>query len=162
MTAAGRRPHRRRLTTALVGLMLSAPIAAACGADSAIEAEDGMVSAGEAWIAPTPPGADAAAFYLTIVNRSGADDRLLSASSSRCGVAEIHQSEEVDGLMSMGPASIEKLDLPDGEQLTLEPLGLHVMCRELVEPVVAGESIDLTLEFDRAGPVTVTAVAEQR
>lgn len=56
--------------------------------------------------------------------------------------------------MTMQP--IESLELPAGQEVALEPGGYHVMLIDLVEPLVAGETFELTLELENAGEQTVT------
>jgi copper(I)-binding protein len=51
---------------------------------------------------------------------------------------------------------IEELELPAGETVALEPGGYHIMLLELAEPLVAGDTFELTLTFREAGEQTVT------
>ena len=62
-----------------------------------------------------------------------------------------------DGMDSMTMQPIDKLELPAGEEVALEPGGYHIMLLDLVEPLVAGESIEVTLEFESGATQTVTA-----
>ncbi len=115
-----------------------------------------------AWIRPTPPITNVAAFYLRVENGGSDADRVVAASSPRCAEIEIHQTTTVDGVASMSLASDEQLSVEPGHDLVFEPNGLHVMCLGLDEPVVEGEAVPLTVQLEIAGSLTVDAVAENR
>ena len=56
---------------------------------------------------------------------------------------------------------VDGLALTAGETVTFEPGSYHVMLLDLVEPLEVGDEIDLTLEFEQAGSVSLTVeVAE--
>ena len=145
----------RRAAAVLVAAVVT--VAGACSGESSA----GVV-VDDAWIRPTPPVSNVAAFYLTVRNDGETVDAVVGASAPRCQEIEIHQTSTVDGVASMGPAERAQLEVAPGAGLVFEPSGLHVMCLGLDEPVVAGERLTLTVELDRAGSVMVEAVAENR
>ncbi len=59
------------------------------------------------------------------------------------------------GSMTMRP--VESIELPAGEMVSLEPGGYHIMLIDLVKPLEVGDTIELTLTFENAGEMTVTA-----
>jgi copper(I)-binding protein len=66
-----------------------------------------------------------------------------------------------DGEMDMGAMVMQQimaLDLPAGETVNLEPGGYHVMLIDLAEPLVEGESFEVTLDFAEAEDLTVDVV----
>lgn len=128
---------------------------------SAAGGADGVVVT-DAWIRPTPPVSNIGAFYLTVHNDGQDPDGIVSASAPRCAEIEIHQTTTVDGVASMDRATGAELTIEPGRSVVFEPSGLHVMCLGLDEPVVDGEQVELTIEFERAGPIRVEAVAENR
>ncbi len=136
-----------RLLVALVTLALAA---AACGGDTS-----GVLEVTDAWTRTTPPGASAAAFYMTVENRTEVDDTLLSGSSDRCEIIEIHRSQITDGLMEMRVATHDDLLVESGSTLVMEPTNLHVMCVGIVDPITDGDEVMLSLEFKNAGQVQV-------
>lgn len=155
----------RRGWVASMALLLAVS-AVACGgpgsdADTDAATADG-VTVGDAWIRPTPPVTNVGAFYLTVRNGTSQPDRVLGASSPRCAEIEIHRTDTVDGVASMGPAEPADLEIPAGGELRFDPTDLHVMCLGLDEPVVAGDVVPLTVSFERSGDLTVEAVAENR
>ncbi len=104
----------------------------------------------DAWAAPTPGGVDIAGGYVTIVNGTDVDERLVSASSPRAGAVEIHEMSMDGNVMRM--REIESgLVIPRGETVSFQPGGLHLMFTGVTAPFVAGEEIPVTLTFEHAG-----------
>jgi copper(I)-binding protein len=56
--------------------------------------------------------------------------------------------------MKMRP--ISKVDIPAGQPVSLKPGGEHIMLMGLSQPLREGQSFPLTLDFEKAGPRTVT------
>lgn len=98
------------------------------------------------------PTAQTGAAYVSLMNH-GADDKLLSVSTPAAKSAELHKSEEVDGVMKMAP--VGALDLPMHGTLEMKPGGYHIMLMGLAKPLAKGEEIELTLTFEKAGEVKV-------
>ena len=69
-----------------------------------------------------------------------------------------HDMDDMDGLG--GQMRMQELEdglaLVAGETVTFEPGGYHVMLLDIAEPLVAGDEIELTLEFAEAGDQTLT------
>ncbi len=103
----------------------------------------------------TPPGGTSAA-YMVLINRGGAGDRLISASTDVAEVVELHETKMVDNVMQMAPVA-GGIPVPANGQVELKPGGLHVMLIGLKRDLAAGETVRLTLNFERAGTVTVDA-----
>jgi copper(I)-binding protein len=59
------------------------------------------------------------------------------------------------GMMSM--REVPSIALPAGSTVELAPGGLHLMLIDLVEDLSPGDTFELTLEFEQADSVTVTA-----
>ncbi len=74
----------------------------------------------------------------------------------------MHESSMLDGVASMAPADATDTQLDPGESLVMEPLGLHVMCIGLEEPLVEGTPVDLEMTFDGAGAFETEVAVEQR
>jgi copper(I)-binding protein len=114
-------------------------------------------SAGPA-IAITEPYARASipngVIYLTLTNQGSGDDALLSAETEAARAAELHQTTiDEQGIMRM--SHISRLPLPPGEPVVLEPGGLHLMLIGLQEGIVQGDTLHLTLNFEKAGPIMI-------
>lgn len=95
------------------------------------------------------------AVYLTITNRGGVADRLVGASADRSGHAMIHRTVVEDGMARM--RHVGAVEVPPGASVRFEPGGLHVMLTGVSTPLRAGEEVVVTLTFERAGEVTVSA-----
>ncbi|MEM7271178.1 MAG: copper chaperone PCu(A)C [Pseudomonadota bacterium] len=125
--------------------------AAACFAFPAFAAE---IMAMKPYAYATTHHAKAGGAYVSLMSH-GATDRLVSAASDAAKRVEIHTHKEVDGVMKMreveGPLTLSP-DTP----ITMEPGGIHVMLMGLNGPLTEGETLDVTLTFEKAGEMTVT------
>ncbi len=138
-----------------------ASMTAASAAPSA--ATGGAMTIQGAWARETPPGTTETAVYMTITNGTGADDALVSASSP-AGAAGVHEVVAVgsgDPMASAGPMMamqpVASVPIPAGTTLELRPGSFHIMITDLKAPLKAGSTIEVTLTFQSAPPVTVTA-----
>jgi periplasmic copper chaperone A len=107
-----------------------------------------------AWAAPTPGGVAVSAGYLTIINGTGARDRLVAASSPRAARVEIHDMAMQDGVMQMRP--MEALAIAPGGRETLAPGGRHLMFFGVTQPFVEDETIPVRLTFEVAGELDIS------
>ena len=119
----------------------------------------GELSIEGAWARPGIPGGNSAV-YFTIDNPTGQADTLLSAECSMAQHAELHRSKMTEeGAMTMEPQ--ESVPVPAGEQVSFEPGGLHVMLVSMNEEIQPGDSLPLTLRFEKAGEMQITAEVRQ-
>ena len=107
---------------------------------------------------PTPAGRQMTGCYLTLT--SAAADRLVSASSADANLVQVHESRIESGMMMMRELR-EGLPLPAGEAVALAPGGNHLMLMGVKEPLVAGDTVALTLTFEVSSPIEVTATVGQ-
>jgi copper(I)-binding protein len=133
-----------RLSLSALLLTLSASLAAA---------ETLMVH--DAYVRAVPPGTPNSAAFMSIHNAADGDHALVSAASPAAKVVELHTHTMEDGMMKM--RRIEKIDLPAGKRVSLEPGGLHVMLIGLTQPLKEGDKVDLTLRFDDGSEQRVSA-----
>lgn len=116
------------------------------------QGSDGGIVVSEARIgAPTGPNA---ALYFTVANQ-GEPDRLVGATAEVAVGAEIHETTMGDD-GTMGMAAVAGIDVATDETVALEPGGIHVMLLG-VDRLEEGDSVDLTLHWEVAGDVEVTA-----
>jgi copper(I)-binding protein len=112
-----------------------------------------------AWARPAPAGGNTAA-YLTITTGAGQADALLSASSPGANMVQVHEvSTDASGMTGMHP--IDRLDIPAGATVTLEPGGHHLMVMGLTGELAVGGKLELDLVFEHAGKVVVQAEIRQ-
>ena len=95
------------------------------------------------------------AAYMTITNNGADSDRLVSITTDAAQVVEIHEVKMDNNVMQMSPLH-DGLEIPAGEDVSLEPGGYHVMLIGLTKSLIAGEEYEMTLTFEHAGDVTVT------
>jgi periplasmic copper chaperone A len=124
---------------------------------SAALAQQNQLEVNKAWARATAGKADTGVAYLTI--QSPATDRLVSASTPVAKTAELHTMSMQGMVMKMRPLS--GLDIPAGQPVTLKPGGDHIMLMGLNQPLRAGQTFPLTLDFEKAGPRTVIVTVEK-
>lgn len=112
-----------------------------------------------AWARTTPPGAKMGAIYLVIDNGSKKSDRLLKLRTSVATSAEVHRTEVVDGIARMREVAVLHIDA--GERIEFKPGGYHVMLSGLYKAMVEGQTFELELVFEGAGPRKITIVARR-
>ncbi len=125
-------------------------VVAACSSAGASEP-----TVSDAWVR-VPMGADRpAAGYMTIVGGDAAD-ALLAASSPIAMDVQVHETtESADG---MGMQEVDRVEIPAGATVQLEPGGYHIMfMMPDMEQLAVGDSVEITLTFEGAGEVVVQA-----
>lgn len=133
---------------ALVLVMLLA--ATGAGAHSY---QQGDVQVGHIWARATAKGATAASVYVPLLNKSKADDALVSVTTPVAESAMLHESKVVDGVSRM--TELDTIVLPAGKPVAMRPGGKHIMLMGLKQKLVEGQRFPLTLKFQQAGAVTV-------
>lgn len=95
------------------------------------------------------------AAFMTLMNHSDQDDRLISAHSDAAEKVELHTHlEDANGVMSM--VEIEGgIVIPAGEAHKMMRGGDHVMFLGLKDSMTQGDIIEVTLTFEKAGEVIV-------
>jgi copper(I)-binding protein len=141
------------LLSAAAALLLTA--AAIVSVARGAETVSGDLAIIAAWARATPPGAKVGATYVTIENRGEADDRLVGASSPAAEMMELHETIEKDGVAQMRP--LDAPTIPAGGKLEMRPGGVHLMLMRLSAPLKEGETVPMTLIFERAGEIAIEA-----
>jgi copper(I)-binding protein len=98
------------------------------------------------YIRAVPPGQPNSASFMGLHNRGKEGSALTAASSPAAEVVELHTHTMEEGMMRM--REVEKIDLPAGEVIKLQPGGLHVMLIGLKQQLVPDEKVPLTLTFE--------------
>lgn len=133
---------------ALSAVMFAAPARA-----EDIKAGDLVIS--QAWARATPGGAKVAGGYLTIENKGTAPDKLIGVSADIAGKADVHEMAMDNGVMKMRPLD-KGLTIEPGKTVKFAPGSYHLMFQELKAPLKQGDKVPVTLEFEKAGKVTVS------
>lgn len=132
---------------ALLAIVLAAPV-------QAEDVKTGDLVITQPWTRATPGGAKVAGGYLTIENKGSTPDRLVSGSTNAAKKIEIHEMAVNNGVMTMRPID-DGLVIEPGKTVKLTPGGYHLMLLELNSPIKQGDTIAVTLEFEKAGEVKV-------
>jgi copper(I)-binding protein len=139
----------------VLGFSLALVIGVGCsgarGQDK-IQVKISPVSVSGAWARATAPGQMDGVAYMTLASAAG--DRLTGAVSPDAGMAMLHSTTQQGGMSGM--QDVDGLDLPAGQEVALAPHGLHLMLMGLKHPLVAGEKLELELDFAKAGKMHVT------
>jgi periplasmic copper chaperone A len=109
----------------------------------------------QAWSRATPSGAKVAGGYLTIENKGTAPDKLVAGSGEIAGRFEIHEMAMNNGVMTMRPLD-KGLSIEPGKTVKLAPGGHHLMLMDLKQPLKEGDKVPVTLQFEKAGKVTLS------
>ena len=110
----------------------------------------------EVWARPTLGQPANSAAYMTIENTGDAGDRLLGARAVDGATAELHRTVQDNGVMRMRAVE-DGIAVPARGSVALAPDGYHVMLIGLKQPLAQGEAFPLTLTFEKAGDIEVTA-----
>jgi copper(I)-binding protein len=163
---------------ALVATLAMASVFAACGSDARSVSTTNLpatssITVSSVWARTSPTVAGAGALYLTVDNTAGVDDALIGVSvdPSIAKTAELHETAAVaastptvaggmtpatgEPMMEMRP--VDRIVVPAHGSVALAPGGYHVMMMGLVEPLTAGNTLEVTLTFEKAGQKVVTA-----
>jgi copper(I)-binding protein len=152
--------RRRALLAALAAPL---PAAAQHGAGAPAErAQHAETRAGDVviaapWTRAAGQGQNGAG-YLTLRNLGAAPDRLVAAESPAARVVELHTHIRDGEVMRMRP--VDAIAVPPGATVRLEPGGLHLMLIGLARPLARGESVPVTLRFERGGSVELRLAVE--
>jgi periplasmic copper chaperone A len=119
---------------------------------AAVDYSLGALEVADPWTRAT--AAEVGAGYFTVTNRGATADRLVSGSSRVSERVELHSTTMTGGVMQMRPIC-EGVPIPPGETVAFTPGGNHVMLVNVKQPLKRSSSIPLTLEFERAGRLTV-------
>lgn len=144
----------------LAALFALSPLAAPLSAhESHAQAAHSTVTHGALEIAgaftrATLPGAPVGGGYLTITNTGDEDDRLVDVIGTVSDRVEIHEMAVVNDVMTMRQLP-DGLPVPAGETVTLAPGGFHLMFMQLNTSFIEGETVTVTLVFEKAGAVDV-------
>lgn len=141
-------------------LLLAAALALPLGFASAAAQSVGPIRITAAQSMPTVPGQRNGGGFLTLVN-SGAQDRIVAASSPACDHVELHTMSMENSVMRM--REVQSIPVPAGQTLRMRPgAGYHLMLMDLKAPLQVGQTVPVTVKFEKAGSVTVDLKVEPR
>jgi copper(I)-binding protein len=145
-------------TRILVRAAVMAIVAATSGAALSQSDRDNAganIKVEQPWSRATPPGATVAGGYVKLTNTGTVPDRLVGATFARAKTVEIHTMTNDAGIMKMRHLA-EGVALPPGATVELKSGGVHLMLLGLEGALKAGETVEGSLRFEKAGSVAVT------
>lgn len=114
-----------------------------------------MIMVDDAYARAAGANAMAGAAFMQLMNHGDEDDRLIEARSDASKRVELHTHIENDeGVMRMVEVE-EGFPVPAGTAHMLQRGGDHVMFMGLNQPWNHGDTLTVTLVFEKAGEVTV-------
>jgi len=136
---------------ALAGLAVAMLAVSLSGCQMAQEKD---IEVSDAWVKAVDGGMTG--MFAELSNPTGSDVSLVGGSSPVAGAVEIH--EVANGVMKEKDGGVV---IPAGETSTLMPGGDHVMLMGLTAPLLAGETITVTLFFDSGQELTLDVMAKE-
>ena len=146
-----------RRASVVIAVVLAALALAACGGSGGTT---GGITVSDAWARPSPMMERAGAAYMVLQNNGAAEDKLLSVESDVAKTIELHETKESNGMMAMSP--VPNVPVPAYGKAELKPGGYHVMLIGLTRELKVGDKVQLTLNFEKAGKIPVTAEVREQ
>src|ERR1700744_5408459 len=138
--------------TTLLACLFAAPLRA-----EEVKAGDLVIT--RSWSRATPHGAKTGGGYLTIENKGATPDRLIGGSADVAGKLEVHEVAMAGRVMKVLPLD-KGLAIDPGQTVKLAPGGYHLMMFDLKSPLKQGDTLPVTLTFEKAGKVNVSLAVE--
>lgn len=130
-------------------------LAALCASAAAHDYQAGTIHIDHPYARATVPGQPAGGAYLTLENRGQNADRLLAAASPAAKKTEIHTMSMVGNVMKM--RQVDGIELAPAAKVVMKPGdGYHLMLIGLKQQLKVGDTLPLTLTFEKAGKVEVS------
>ena len=102
------------------------------------------------WLREAPPNARMLAAYVTVDNQTQQQLKIIGAYAPDFGMAEIHKTIEVDGMLKMREQPV--LLLPIEGNIVMEPGGLHIMLMMPKQRFKVGDEVRICLIYqDESG-----------
>ena len=114
------------------------------------------VAVSNAWVRTPAPSQKNAAVYMDL--KAATSGALVAAGSPFAERAELHSMSVEAGVMRMRP--LQRVELPGGQTVRLQPSGAHVMLVDLKRPLKAGDKVPLVLSVQSSGSSLTTLKIE--
>lgn len=118
-------------------------------AESQKQSVSGFPEVDKIWLRAAPPGVHMMAAYVTLKNATDRDMKLVGAYSPAFGMAEIHKTILENGVAKMREQ--KKIILKSGQELSMQPGGLHIMLMRPKSQPEIGEKVRICLIYEDNG-----------
>lgn len=150
---------------ALIAVAVAATTLTACGSQQATgqaapasqQAVAKPLTITDPWVKTVKSGMSAA--FGTLVNTTGADLTIVSATTVAAPRVELHETVEVDGKMQMRPKD-GGFTIPAKGSFELKPGGNHIMLMDVSKPVQPGAQVEFTLKLGDGTTMEFTAIGK--
>ena len=139
----------------LLLIILALTIGVAVNASTASAQRAGLVVVTMPWARASILQSRPGVAYLTIRNNTTSADQLLGVTSPIANNVRIHTSTMSNGVMTM--RSLPYLRIEVGQEIKMQPGGMHLMLTGLRKPLREGAQLPLVPEFKTAGRLQVNA-----
>lgn len=145
----------------LRSLTISAALLAISASSFAQSYQAGDMHISNPYARPTVPGQTSGGAYITMENKGTTPDKLVSVASSAAKSVEIHTMSMDGNVMKM--REVPNIEIKPATTVTMKPGGgYHIMLIGINQQLKAGDTITLTLRFEKSGNVDISAVVENR
>ncbi len=114
----------------------------------------GSIKVSDPWVRETPIGGQSGGAYLRITNSGSEPDRLVRVDSPVAKRIEVRETLFAQDTMKRRNLA-DGLEIPPGGSVQMTPEGYHLIFLDLVSPFKPDQPVQATLEFAKAGTVTV-------
>lgn len=136
-------------------IVLALSVVISTWATAASLAGQNSITVEHAWARATPKMAVTGGGYLTVTNRGPGEDRLLNVTSPVAEKIQFHSMAIDNGVAKM--TQLSTIELPPGVPVVFKTGGIHMMLLGLKHQLKEGETVPLTLTFEKADAIEVEA-----
>jgi periplasmic copper chaperone A len=102
---------------------------------------------------------EVAGAFMTIKNTAAEADYLLGATCDAADMTQVHETVMDGDVMKMN--EVESLEIPAGQMVELKHGSYHIMLMGLKRDLADGQTLTITLKFEKAGDVPVTMTVKK-
>ncbi len=124
-----------------------------------LQAQHATVVARDAWVREAVGARKVTGAFLVLENSGASLRSVVSGTADVAETLELHEMVRDGTMMKMSP--VKSIEIPAGGRTELKPGGLHLMLFGLKRPLVAGDSIHVTLTLDDGSSLMVTAAVRK-
>lgn len=125
-----------------------------------VAGSSGSIEIRQPWARSSSASDSEAGGFFTLTNTGQVPDRLIAASSPVAQSTELHAIRVAGSKIAMGAVE-NGISIHWGSTVTFQPRGYHLLMTGLSKPLAVGETIDVTLVFEKAGNIDLKFKVEE-
>jgi copper(I)-binding protein len=106
----------------------------------------------KSWVRMPVEGAYLGSLYFTIYNASETSDYIVSVACDLAEETSMSKTVKINGISKS--VMIDKVTLPAGTEVKFQPMGIHVLLKNIKSSIKQGSKLKITLFFAHSPPVT--------